>query len=139
MINVLLALGGLIAIALVALVVARVIDDRKLGRIWRSLEVKECRGDFSEALVRDLPAPVLRYFCHAISSGVPLHSRVSLRMFGRIKPGTTSPWMRFTASQILTPHQGFVWKARVSKGPIFLDVDDHYSQGSGRTRVVLFA
>jgi hypothetical protein len=132
------ALGGVVALALVTLAGIRAFESRRLGRVWRSLESEEPGKGFSEFMIQDLPEPVQRYFCHAIRSGAPLYSRVSLKMSGRIKAGQNSPWMRFTATQILTPRRGFVWKARAWRGPVFLDVVDHYARGAGRMRVSLF-
>ena len=136
---ILLSLGGAILGALVALIGFRTVEGRRMGRIWRSLELEKSGGmDFAESLVQDLPSPVQRYFRHTISPGAPIYCRVSLKMSGKIKAGQNSPWMRFTAAQILTPHRGFVWKARAWKGPVFLEVTDHYTQGTGHMRVALF-
>lgn len=135
---VLLGLGGLIAVALAKLVILRVVDGRHVAQTWSSLEVEEKEGVFSEALVADLPGPAQRYFCHTIRPGSPLYSWGTLRMSGKIKPGQNSPWMPFTAKQILTPHWGFVWKARASIGLLFLDAADHYARGRGRMRIALF-
>jgi hypothetical protein len=135
---VLLGLGGLIAVGLVTLFILRAVDNRRLARTWRSLKVEPKKEVFAEAMVADLPAPARRYLCHAIILGAPLYSWAVLRMSGKIKPGQDSPWMPFTAQQILTPRRGFVWKARASAGPLFLDAADHYAQGEGRMRIALF-
>src|SRR5918994_1091164 len=111
-----LALRGVVAGTLASLVGIRAFERRRMGRVWRSLELEQSEGGFSESLVRDLPEPVQRYFRHAVGPGTPLYSRVSLKMSGKIKAGQNSPWMRFTATQILAPHRGFVWKARARKG-----------------------
>ncbi len=132
-----MVLGGVTAGTLAGLTATRAFDRWRTGRTWRDLEMTKGSGLFSEDMVRGLPEPVRRYFRHAIAAGSPLHASVSLRISGRIKPGKSSPWMRFTARQVLAPHRGFVWKARARLGPIFLDVTDHYAKGSGRTRVEL--
>jgi hypothetical protein len=131
-------IAGLAITAGGVLATLQVVDRRNVDRIWRSLEVDEGAEVFSEAMVVDLPAPVQRYFLHAIQPGTPLAACVRLTMSGDIKTHKDGPRMPLSATEILTPDQGFVWKARVSRGPLILTIADHYAAGRGRTRIALF-
>ena len=58
-----------------------------------------------------LPEPARRYLEHAIAPGTPDATTARLQMRGSIKLGKR--WLQFRAHETLTPHEGFVWKARV--------------------------
>jgi len=112
-------------------------DSRKLDRIWQSLDIAGSREPFAEDMVADLPAPVQRYFLHAIEPGTPLVASVQFTMSGSIRNSAGAPWMPLTARQVLTPHHGFVWRAKAQQGPLLMTVKDHYSEGEGRMRIEL--
>jgi hypothetical protein len=88
-----------------------------------------CRGTsgevFTSAEVESLPEPVRRYLRTAIADGTPLSTCARLRMHGRIKVGR---WLPFTARQVLNPHLGFVWTARVAG---IITGSDRYLDGAG--------
>ena len=72
------------------------------------------RGDdvsFTDGEIEELPEPVRRYFVSTIAPGVPLAVSATLRMRGSIK---LKGWMPFRARQVLNPHVGYVWAARVA-------------------------
>ena len=62
---------------------------------------------------------------------------VQFTMSGAIRTSADAPWSPLTAKQVLTPHHGFVWRAKAQQGPVFMTVKDHYFQGDGRMRVEL--
>jgi hypothetical protein len=64
---------------------------------------------FDPAAIRELPEPARRWLAHAIAPGTPLWSSVELTMHGQIKLGR---WRPFTARQVLTPPDGYLWAAR---------------------------
>ena len=82
-------------------------------------------GAFSEAEVEGLPAPVRRYFVKAIAPGTALALSARLRMRGTIKIGR---WLPFRAREVLAPHHGFVWPARVAG---LITGADRYLDGEG--------
>ena len=84
------------------------------------------QGSFSPAEVQGLPEPVRRYFEAAIAPGAPLAAAAVLRMRGRLKLGRR--WLPFRARQVLAPHRGFVWAARVGG---LITGSDRYVDGSG--------
>ncbi|MGE5620596.1 MAG: DUF6544 family protein [Sphingomonadaceae bacterium] len=130
---------GLGAGTLVVLTGMKVMDDRYVDQIWRSLEQTErVGGVFSEEMVSDLPDAARRYFLHAIRPGAPLATRVEFGYTGEIKPGEQMPWMSLDAHQILVKQRGFVWKARTWKGPLVVTGRDHYFDGEGRMKIALF-
>jgi len=66
---------------------------------------------FSDAELEGLPEPVRRHLTLAISPKTPLATSARLRMRGTIKLGR---WLPFRARQVLDPHHGLVWAARVA-------------------------
>ena len=82
-------------------------------------------GVFGEAEVEGLPASVSKYFAAAIAPGTPLAVSARLQMRGSIKIGR---WLPFRARQVLAPHRGTVWAARV--GGVIVG-SDRYAEGRG--------
>lgn len=66
---------------------------------------------FTSAELDGLDAPVRRHLRQAIKVGTPLVQRARVTMHGSIKIGR---WLPFRARQILCPHSGFIWSARVA-------------------------
>lgn len=92
---------------------------------WERRLAGAVEGRFSEAEIKDLPAPVQRHLSMAIRPGTGIVPAVSLRMHGRIKIGR---WLPFRARQVLNPHTGFLWAARTA-GVIV--GSDRYFGGAG--------
>jgi len=82
-------------------------------------------GRFHPAELGDCPEPVRRYLLHSIAPGTPRLRSVRLDMVGHLKIGR---WLPFRAQELLTPHHGFVWRARVA-GVIV--GSDRFIPGSG--------
>jgi hypothetical protein len=85
-------------------------------------------GGFGEQDLEGLPEPAQRYLRGAIRPGGTVAHSVSLTMRGRIKVGR---WLPFRASQVLTPHRGFVWSARAAG---VISGSDRYVDGAGAMR-----
>jgi len=88
------------------------------------------RGDpapasFTGADLTGLPEPVRRHLSTAIAPGTPLTRCAHLAMRGSIKLGR---WLPFRARQVLNPHEGLVWAARVAGVVVG---SDHYLDGAG--------
>ena len=75
--------------------------------------------------VAELPEPVQKYLRAAIRIGTPLVQGVHLTMRGSIKIGR---WLPFRATQLINPHRGFIWKARVAG---IIAGSDHYLNEEG--------
>ncbi len=69
-------------------------------------------GAFDDDELSGLPEPVARYLRAAIAPGAPLARAADLDMRGRLK--LNGRWLRFHAREVLAPHEGFVWRARVA-------------------------
>lgn len=82
-------------------------------------------GTFVEADVAALPDAVQRYFRAAIRPGTRRALASRLRMHGKVKLGR---WLPFRAREVLAPHAGFIWAARV--GGVIVG-SDQYAQGVG--------
>jgi Family of unknown function (DUF6920) len=132
------AVGLLFLFAILALIVIRIRDTKKIDHIWQSLETQPVDEVFSERMVSDLPAPARRYFLHAVQPGAPLASSVILKMRGEIRLKQDTEWIRFEADEILSVPKGFIWKAAVRIGLPRLSGADYYANGSGRVRFGLW-
>lgn len=88
---------------------------------------------FSDRDIEGLPVPVRRYFSAAIAPGTPIAGAVNLHMRGSIKLGTR--WLPFRARQVLAPHDGGVWSARVAG---VISGSDRYTDGQGEMSWKLF-
>jgi hypothetical protein len=73
--------------------------------------LRNSQGVFSFADLEGVPGPVASYLRAAVAEGTPLALSARIRMRGRIKIGR---WVPFTAREVLTPHDGFVWAARAA-------------------------
>jgi hypothetical protein len=80
---------------------------------------------FSEADLDGLPTSVRKYFLAAVAPGTRLAVSARLQMRGRIKLGR---WWPFRFRQVLAPHRGTVWAARV--GGVIVG-SDQYAAGQG--------
>jgi uncharacterized protein DUF6544 len=83
---------------------------------------------FAEAELDGLPTPVRRYLRSAVAPDTPLAGTARLRMRGYIKLGR---WLPFRAQQILSPHHGFWWGARVAG---VISGFDSYINGHGQMK-----
>lgn len=83
-------------------------------------------GAFDRAALADLPDPVQRHLRFAIADGTPLAQSARIIMRGRIK---LRRWMPFRATEVVAPHHGFVWRARVAGG--LFSGSDRFVDGEG--------
>lgn len=81
---------------------------------------------FGPAETADLPTAVRRYFGASIAEGTPLARSARFVMHGTIKVGQR--WLRFRATQVESPHHGFLWAARA--GAVIVG-SDRYIGGEG--------
>ncbi|PZS26700.1 MAG: hypothetical protein DLM59_17790 [Pseudonocardiales bacterium] len=101
------------------------------GRKWTDWEARlrnapaSAPALFSGSDLDGLPEPVRRYLTRAIAPDTRLTRCVHLRMRGSIK---LRRWLPFRARQILSPHDGFIWAARVAG---VIAGSDRYLDGDG--------
>jgi hypothetical protein len=86
---------------------------------------------FDPAATMGLPESARRWLSHAIAPGTPLWSRAELTMHGQIKLGR---WRPFTARQILTPPDGYIWAARTRLVGLPVTGYDRLASGGGEMR-----
>jgi hypothetical protein len=77
------------------------------------------------AELEGLPAPVRHHLAQAIAPGTPMARSARIRMRGFIRMGT---WLPFHAREVLSPHDGFVWRARIGG---LISGWDRYTDGAG--------
>ncbi len=82
-------------------------------------------GVFDPSELDGQPEPVRRHLLHAIAPGTPVAVSVRLEMRGHVKLGR---WLPFRAREVLDPHRGFVWRARVAG---VVSGSDRYVNGAG--------
>ncbi|GHE38461.1 hypothetical protein GCM10017673_46020 [Streptosporangium violaceochromogenes] len=98
----------------------------ELRRIERVLTARPPdSAPFTPDELKGLPAPVRRHLAASIAPGTPPAIAARLRMRGSIKIGR---WLPFSARQLLAPHSGFVWTARVAA---LITGSDRYAEGRG--------
>jgi hypothetical protein len=81
---------------------------------------------FSAEELKGLAEPVRRHLTSVVAPGTPLARGAFLMMRGSIKLGR---WLPFRTQQVLNPHQGFIWAARVAGVIVGAD---QYIDGAGR-------
>jgi hypothetical protein len=92
---------------------------------WERRLASRVEGRFGEAEINDLPEPVQRHLILAIRPGTEITAAVALTMTGALK---LSRWLPFRARQVLNPHEGFIWAARVAG---LIVGSDRYIDGTG--------
>lgn len=135
--KILLSVAALLAIALLVLVILRVRNEKEVSRIWQSLEGVPAENRFTEDMVAGLPAPVQRYFLHAIAPGTPLANFVSLKMSGSFRAGQDKQWLPMQAKQIISA-KGFVWQAAIGRNLFQMVGADYYANESGKMQFSLW-
>jgi hypothetical protein len=93
--------------------------------IRRQLAKPPAPAVFSEAELDGLPDAVRRHLQAAIAPGTPLATSARLWMRGQLRLGR---WLPFRAEQVLAPHHGFYWAARVAR---LISGFDRYLDGHG--------
>lgn len=88
-------------------------------------------------MIVGLPAPVTRYFLHAIAPGTPLATSVKLKLQGQFRMGQDKSWLPMRGQEILNP-KGFVWKAVIGEGLFQFKGSDSYLNNSGRMQFSLW-
>ena len=83
---------------------------------------------FTDTELAELPEVVCRHLQAEIAPGTPLATSARLRMRGQLKLGR---WLPFWAEQVLAPHHGFYWAARVAG---VISGFDRYLDGQGELR-----
>ena len=132
--NVLLAFSGIMAIALLTLLLIRLRYDRLVKQVWRSFKTPATGSIFTHEMVANLDEPVRRYFLHAIELGTPLASYVELKMSGGFKFKPDAEWLPMQAKEIVSMSSGFVWQAKIGRGLFKFSGADYHKQGKGRTK-----
>lgn len=99
---------------------------RTADEIERRLAVPPAEGAFDDDELAGLDEPVRRYLRSAIAPGAPLVRAARLRIEGRLRLGAR--WLPFRSTEVLAPHVGFLWRARVGG---LITGSDHYLDGEG--------
>ena len=138
MIEAIVAIIAIVILCGFALTIWRQADIRGDKKTWTTLANSSLPYNeiFDQKMVADAPEPARRYFTYMIASGARLYQSVHLEMSGELGFGTKEkPTYRpFTATQILAPPNGFVW--RVKAGAI--SGSDGALTGQSWTRFWLF-
>lgn len=90
--------------------------------------------------LKDIPAPVAKYFHRVLSQGQPVIRLARIQQSGTLRADTHSERrMPFEATHTVSPlAPGFVWNARVSVFPLLhIRIQDAYKAGKGSGKVIL--
>jgi hypothetical protein len=93
--------------------------------VRRQLARPPAPAGFSEVELDGPPEVVRRHLEAAIGPGTPLATSALLGMRGQLRLGR---WLPFQAEQVLSPHHGFYWAARVAG---LISGFDRYLDGQG--------
>ncbi|WP_199330844.1 MULTISPECIES: DUF6920 family protein [unclassified Calothrix] len=132
------SLLAILSICIFIAIAIRIKTDREIEQIWRSLLAISSENRFTADMVADLPAPVQRYFLHAIAPGTLLATAVSLKMSGIFRMAQDKPWIPMQATEIIATLKGFVWKPIIGKSLFTFAGADYYANQSGRMRFFLW-
>jgi len=135
--EILLVGAGLVVLVVVMLSIVRIADDRRINRLWRSLQSEPSSETFAESMVANIPGPARRYFLHAIKAGTPLASSVIVQSTALII-GPDRKWRTVTGRTIFSPHNGFVSKYSLGRLLTRVTAVDHYANGLARKRFWLW-
>ena len=103
-----------------------------LSRDWTALAGRAAGGDrFTADAAADLPEPARCWLSRAVAPDTPMWRAVVLQMHGRIRLGS---WRRFTAREVLSPPEGFIWSATARIIGLPVTGFDRYSSGTGQMR-----
>jgi hypothetical protein len=132
---------ALVGTLVVGVVVARLVWNREtaqaVGRLGGPTRADTTHpAVYSPGELAGLPAPVARYFTFALTPGVPLVQRATVRWTGEFLAQPSGDWSPFTANEVFVVHPpGFVWNASIQVARLLnTQVRDSYAQGAGRMR-----
>ena len=106
-VKILVDIAILIAVSFFVLVIIQVRTNQQVSRLWQMLESTPTQQHFHVGMIAGFPAPVQRYFLHAIALGTPLVTSIKLKMQGQLRISPDQPWLPMQAQEILTS-KGFV-------------------------------
>jgi hypothetical protein len=92
------------------------------------------RAATDPAILEELPPPARRFLLWAIQPGTPLAESVELGMRGEIYLDSDSDPLLLQAEQILSPPEGFIWRADAGRGVMRISGYDRYHGGEGEMR-----
>jgi hypothetical protein len=110
------------------------------GRVDEQTRPPSALATFNSRELKDLPAPVQRYFRAALQDGQPIIAAVKVELAGTFNLSTTGErWKPFTSRQrIVTRRPGFLWEAQMSMLPgVVVRVVDSYIAGEGLLRAAV--
>ena len=140
---VLLALGGVVAVAAIGIAAAYAVLLRNIsGDIARLRAEAEGGGRIvTEAMLAPLPPPARRYFEHAGVVGTAIPRIVRLTQKGRIRSSAEAGWMTLEAEETYSVDPpAFVWQAWFPRAGLPLVVGrDEYLDGAGSILMKLLA
>ncbi len=135
---ILVGMGILVVLILFSLVILQIKNKQDMSQIERSLQSQEpTQQRFDQEMIAELPAPVQRYFLHAIAPGTSLSTVVKLDMTGQFRLANNKPWLPLKAQEILT-RQGFIWKAAIGSGLSQFQGADYYCDRTGHVQFALW-
>ncbi len=133
--TVFLSIGALVAIAFIVLASLQQ-RRQQLNHAWRQLETQP-ESESTPDAIATLPAPVQRYFLHAITPGTALATAVRLQMSGSLRMGQEQPWLPMRAREIISV-KGFIWQAKIGRGLMQFQGADSCVDGTGKVQFSLW-
>lgn len=129
--TILMSMSALLATACLSLLILQIRNHQNLTQIQQMLRSEPMQQRFTKDLIAELPAPVQRYFLHAIAPGNPIATSVQLKMQGQFRLAPEKLWMPMQAQETLTA-TGFIWNAKIGSGLSQFQGADYYFNQTGR-------
>jgi hypothetical protein len=129
--TILMSISGLLATVVLSLLVLQIRNHQNITQIQQMLRSEPVQQRFTKDLIAGLPAPVQRYFLHAIAPGTPIATSVQLKIQGQFRLAPEKPWMPMQAQETLTA-TGFIWNAKIGSGLFQFQGADYYFKQTGR-------
>jgi len=141
----LLIVSGVIAIAIIAVLIGQARESTKVNELAETLIQSASQPEINIVdfdSFSELPLPVIRYFKHVLVDGQKLIKTARMRQSGMLRTSVTNEgWSAFTAQQLVVPSTpGFIWNAKVETPfATHVRVLDSYTTGIGSGRVSLLS
>lgn len=125
----------LIVVGLAASLVLRLSAERRIEEVGRELAREgDAASRFDASLVTDVPEPGRRHLLHALEPGTPLTSSVRLDLPGSVRMSREGDPLPMESKEILAAGRGYVWAARMKKGPLTIRGFDAFADGRAEMR-----
>lgn len=125
---------GILSLILIFMIGAKIRADNHYGSVVKKIEKNNpsLKGTYTTEKLKNLPAPVKRYFRYALAENQPLIQQVNFRHGGDFRTHPDGKWLEVEGREVITLGEpAFIWEGKISQ----LRAWDVYSEGKGSLKV----